>query len=234
MKRIKTDALKTRHCILDAAEKLFHRRGLSRPTLEEIANEAGVTRGAVYWHFKNKCEVFEAMCQRVELPAETVFSGHCGASKAPLDALGSLVEEVLTHTLSASHERTIFEILTYKCELVEENRPVVERRLRAQRESVACIRDFLDNAVLLGDLPANTDTAFAATMMYSFIQGVLDSSVLENRLPAGEPALQREASRIAALAMELPARCIRPAESKSAAKPAPLSTPRKTHQDIPE
>ncbi|HPW30603.1 MAG TPA: TetR family transcriptional regulator, partial [Rhodoferax sp.] len=67
-RRTKEDALATRELLLDAAERVFHRRGVSRTTLQEIAQDAGLTRGAIYWHFQNKGELFHAMMERVTLP----------------------------------------------------------------------------------------------------------------------------------------------------------------------
>ena len=71
-RRTKAEAEETRQRILDAAERLFFVDGVSRTSLELIANAAGVTRGAIYWHFKNKVELFEALHERVKLPAEDI------------------------------------------------------------------------------------------------------------------------------------------------------------------
>lgn len=49
MRRTRDDALATRHSILDAAEALFVRQGVSRTTLRHIASRAQVTRRAIYW-----------------------------------------------------------------------------------------------------------------------------------------------------------------------------------------
>ncbi|MES4992445.1 TetR/AcrR family transcriptional regulator [Phyllobacterium sp. 22229] len=54
MKRTKSDAALTRAAILDAAELLFYREGVENSTLDQIAAQAGVTRGALYWHFRGK------------------------------------------------------------------------------------------------------------------------------------------------------------------------------------
>ena len=43
-------------------------RGVSQTSMEHIAREAGVTRGAVYWHFNNKTDLFHAMREQVMLP----------------------------------------------------------------------------------------------------------------------------------------------------------------------
>ena len=60
-RRTKEDALATRDALLDAAERVFGRRGVARTSLAQIAEEAGLTRGAVYWHFKDKADLFTAM-----------------------------------------------------------------------------------------------------------------------------------------------------------------------------
>lgn len=48
----------TRRQILRAAEALFARQGYDSTTVEQIARQAGVTKGAVYYFFKNKAELF--------------------------------------------------------------------------------------------------------------------------------------------------------------------------------
>lgn len=57
MKRCKQDAEKTKSQLIDAACEVFYREGVARATLEQIAREAGVTRGALYWHFNNKVDI---------------------------------------------------------------------------------------------------------------------------------------------------------------------------------
>ena len=64
MKRTKEEAEQTRQALLDAAMTVFHQRGVARASLDQIARAAGLTRGALYWHFKNKEHLFEALCER--------------------------------------------------------------------------------------------------------------------------------------------------------------------------
>ena len=68
MRRSKADAEQTRLKILDAAERLFCTRGIAQTTLEGIAREAGATRGAFYWHFKDKADILTAICERYKSP----------------------------------------------------------------------------------------------------------------------------------------------------------------------
>ena len=58
MRRTKEDAELTRQTLLKAATKVFSRQGYAATRLEDIAEEAGVTRGALYHHFNGKAELF--------------------------------------------------------------------------------------------------------------------------------------------------------------------------------
>ena len=68
MRRSKADAEQTRQKILAAAELLFSEQGIARTTLEQIARSAGATRGAFYWHFKDKTAVLNALYERTAAP----------------------------------------------------------------------------------------------------------------------------------------------------------------------
>lgn len=70
MRRTKEQAEQTRVAILEAAERLFLEKGVAQCSLEQIARAAGVTRGAVYWHFENKAHLFHEMLSQVRLPPE--------------------------------------------------------------------------------------------------------------------------------------------------------------------
>ena len=60
-RKTKKEAKKTRQQILDAAIKICSEKGYSKTTFVDIANEIGLTKGAVYWHFKTKPELLTAM-----------------------------------------------------------------------------------------------------------------------------------------------------------------------------
>src|SRR5438093_8960150 len=68
LRRTKRESERTRLDILAAARKVFARQGVTRTTLGEIAAAAGVTRGAIYWHFADKTELFFAMREQVAVP----------------------------------------------------------------------------------------------------------------------------------------------------------------------
>ncbi len=59
LRKTKEEAEKTKQALIDAGIDIFSRKLYSDVNLSEIAKMAGVTRGAVYWHFKNKAELFK-------------------------------------------------------------------------------------------------------------------------------------------------------------------------------
>ncbi|SMO79756.1 TetR/AcrR family transcriptional regulator [Melghirimyces algeriensis] len=54
----------TRTKILEAARRVFAKYGYEGATLDQVANDAGLTKGAVYWHFSSKSDLYLALCER--------------------------------------------------------------------------------------------------------------------------------------------------------------------------
>ena len=128
MRRTKEEAEKTRSDILAAAEVLFLENGVAHTSLEQIARAAGVTRGAVYWHFQNKAHLFHEMLNQVRLPPEQMAQRLHGAEGR--DLLQSLLElcvEAITSLALDEQRHRIFTILLHRCEFTEELREAEER-----------------------------------------------------------------------------------------------------------
>ncbi|MCV5744289.1 TetR family transcriptional regulator, partial [Escherichia coli] len=63
-RKTKEEAQRTRQLLIESAIQQFALRGVTNTTLTDIADAAGVTRGAVYWHFASKTELFNEMWQQ--------------------------------------------------------------------------------------------------------------------------------------------------------------------------
>src|SRR5437762_392714 len=97
VRRTKLEAAATREALLDSALRLFRDRGVARTSLSDVASAAGLTRGAVYWHFRDKADLFDALCGRVTLPMEAMLAGASEVRQAdPLGALRALAVHGLT------------------------------------------------------------------------------------------------------------------------------------------
>lgn len=121
VRRTKEEAQETRSQILEAAEKAFYERGVARTTLADIATLAGVTRGAIYWHFSNKADLVQAMLDTLREPLDEM--ARASESEEELDPLGCM-RKLLVHLFHQvaldPKTRRINEILFHKCEFTDE------------------------------------------------------------------------------------------------------------------
>ena len=192
-RRTKAEALATRNRILDAAERVFSRRGATRPSLEDIAAAAGVTRGAIYWHFRNKADLFAAMLARVTLPMEEMV-GRSGddALTDPLGYIRRCMVTVLRKTTDDAQTRRVFEIVCHKCEYVDEMARVRDRYVEMRADCLGEIERGVRNAVRRGLLPAGVNARSAAVGLHALVDGLISNWLLD---PKYFP-LAREAGRM--------------------------------------
>lgn len=180
VKKTKEEALETRNLLLDTAECVFNEKGVSGTTLADIASAAGVTRGAIYWHFKNKADLFEAMCERVRLPMETMIAA--GAADNVTDPLGELrktVDYFYLKVATDTNHRQVFDILFNKCEFVDQLGPIIDRDARVREVFRDRFERIFYNAVRLGQLPPNTNVGLAVNAYMSYTKGIMRSWLLE-------------------------------------------------------
>ena len=183
VRKTREEAEKTRKQIVDAARAVFHRCGVTRSTLEKIAQEAGVTRGAVYWHFKDKAELFFAVREDVFVPLlertdSILFST---AYADPLDAIEASVQEFFRVLDDCAVVRELFEIMILRCEYVQEFAGVLDEANRPAMEFLAKIERLYVRAAERGTLRPGLDPLAAARDTWAFTSGLLHLA-LEYRL----------------------------------------------------
>jgi TetR/AcrR family acrAB operon transcriptional repressor len=146
-RRTKTEALATRYQLLEAAMVVFAEKGVSRTSLQDIALAAGTTRGAIYWHFKNKADLFNAMMECAILPIEQAMAqiGHDPAQD-PLAELEHAMLQAMRNIAGDARTRAIFEIATMKVEYVDELLAVKTRHVQAIADGTRQMQRSLQEA----------------------------------------------------------------------------------------
>jgi TetR/AcrR family acrAB operon transcriptional repressor len=172
----------TRNRLLDAAELLFQAQGVSQTSLQQIAQQAGATRGAIYWHFKDKAALFNAMMERVILPLEAGPRAAAAAVGIDDDPLAE-IEEGMVHALTLMttdpQVRRVFDVATHKVEYTHDMASVQQRHLSARN---ACVSDF-EKALRLAarrdriKLPVPGDVA--AQGLHALISGLIQNWLLD-------------------------------------------------------
>jgi TetR/AcrR family transcriptional repressor of mexAB-oprM operon len=174
MRRTKAKADDTRAALLTAAEVLFLKKGVSHTSLEQIARQAGVTRGAVYWHFQNKAHLFNEMLNQVRLPAEQIAKhiSQCDPNN-PIIGLRHLCADVLLAMGTDERKRRIFTILLRRCEFTDDLREAEERHEAFINEFIALCEQLFSEPATLKRLHPEMSPRLAALSLHAMLLGLL-------------------------------------------------------------
>lgn len=174
MRRTKAKADNTRAAILTAAELLFLKKGVSHTSLEQIARQAGVTRGAVYWHFQNKAHLFNEMLNQVRLPAEQIAEhiSQCDPNN-PVIGLRHLCAEALLAVGTDERKRRIFTILLRRCEFTDDLREAEERHEAFINEFIDLCEQLFNEPATLKRLHPDMTPRLAALSLHAMLLGLL-------------------------------------------------------------
>lgn len=191
MRRTKEGAEQTRQCILDAAEQVFFEQGVARSTLDQIARTAAMTRGAIYWHFRNKADLFNAVVERVRMPMESALHQ---VLETP-DTLTELEDLCITELLELHEDarlRRVYTILFLKWEHTEDMAEIAAHEQSIKDKNIKSLTHFFAKLRERGQISHATDPRILAISLYAYMIGIhvsyLGSPHLY-RMPDDAPAL---------------------------------------------
>jgi AcrR family transcriptional regulator len=173
-RRTKEDAEKTREALLDAAERVFLRHGFVAATLNEIAKEAGVTRGALYWHFADKLAIFIAMNERVKSPMDALFAELTGGPD-PVAGLEAMSVSVLRDFARDEHTRNVIAISRLR---VEEGTPDDAALIKEVREKHAQVHAKFERVFAQAKLAPGMTAPLAAQALHMYFSGIIAEQLL--------------------------------------------------------
>ena len=174
-RKTKENAELTRQHLIQAAREVFLTRGVSRTTMEHIAIQAGVTRGAIYWHFSNKIALFQAMREQVFLPLidrmdDTLLVER---SEDPLACIENFLCGTIQVLMDSIETRQIYEIMMIKCEYVDEFATVLQQILSNCSGIEEKLKLVYERAKTREQLHASHDPSQLATDTHLFFIGLL-------------------------------------------------------------
>jgi len=175
VRKTKEDAELTRKRIINSARAVFLERGVSRSTLEHIATHAEVTRGAVYWHFKNKTEIFHAIRDQVLLPLfdrmDDILT--LAGDDDPLTKIENSLCLTIDDLNNNIEMRQTYEIMMIKCEYVDEFSTVLQQILNNCSSITGKIKLAYERAKTQDLLVGNHSPLALALDTHLFFSGLL-------------------------------------------------------------
>lgn len=178
VRKTKEDALITKKRIIDAARVAFVQHGVSQTSLEAIAKKAGVTRGAVYWHFENKTALFHAMREQVFLPLfdrmDVSMPDHYDDNTIdPLTSLENFMLDTIALLTEDQETRETYEIMMSKCEYVDAFENVLQQILENCSNTTRKYEQLYREAIRLGHISTRCDPDLLAADTNAFFGGLL-------------------------------------------------------------
>lgn len=172
VRRSKEDSLITRQQILKTAEHAFHEYGVAGTTLIKIAQNAGMTRGAIYWHFSDKRQLFDSLFEDLAPPLNEL--AYLAVNRSLTDPLGdfkSVIERHIYWIYTDRRAQMLYDIVLNKCEHPSQLSSSSIYRQYFLEHKRSEITATLRNAVLIGQLPQELDVSAASEALQDFVTG---------------------------------------------------------------
>lgn len=159
---------------MHAALEVFYRQGVTRATLQEIAQEAGVTRGALYWHFKNKEDLFAAMFEDFYNDILSRFNPETvqQAPNAWQYLRDNLCDTLLFLANNPTHQK-FCSVITDKCEQIQHNEQIIAMSKKYHECLFQQIAVALQMCVEQKSLPENVNLHLAHIYLKSTVTGMI-------------------------------------------------------------
>jgi TetR/AcrR family transcriptional regulator, acrAB operon repressor len=181
MRRTKEEAEQTRRRIMEAALRVFDERGIARTTMEHIAEAAGVTRGAIYWHFADKQALLRAIREDVALPLVdradfTLLSSRDGE---PLERIERFLLDIIDAVDKDSRTRLVCSVMSFKCEYVGELESELDDYARKVEHARTNLEQVYSEARARKQLRRGLRPQIAAMETTVFLTGLIRLSLLD-------------------------------------------------------
>lgn len=162
--------------ILQAALRVFARQGYSYTVVEDVAQEAGISKGTIYLYFDSKDELVLAAFELFEEQMEAETDHILASEKPPLEKLRALGQRFLDLvTSNEALERVLLDL--WVAGLHNENLPQIDFK-RLYSEYRALVRRLLEEAIAEGtvrdDLPPHAPSVVLAAVDGIVLQWLMD------------------------------------------------------------
>jgi TetR/AcrR family transcriptional regulator, acrAB operon repressor len=182
MRRTKEEAAETRRTLLSAALRVFSRKGYAATTLNDVADEAQVTRGAIYWHFTSKARLYESLVEEYYARAYAGLPEVLAADGSPLERLRRMILWMIDLAEDDADYRAVMELTIFKTETAPELEEGMARKREGTREILLNCAEMIRAAQAADELRGDLDAEAAALSLMALSNGLLTMWLLNPQL----------------------------------------------------
>jgi AcrR family transcriptional regulator len=192
VRKTKEEAQETYDRILASAVNVFYEKGVRASTLDDIARDAGVTRGAIYWHFKNKLDLFTALHNRTHHDfTDRVIAIQNTPTDSHLEQLADFCVDTLLEIQNNAERRKILSVFMTKCDYACDMASFLEDQDNKKEECHTIMGGFFERAMAQGELPADTEPRLMALALYFYMCGIMMEQLRTPALFKSQACLQK-------------------------------------------
>lgn len=173
MRRTKEEAAVTRATLLKAALTVFSSKGYDATTLDDIASAAKVTRGAIYWHFKSKADLYNTLIAEVSARSNTVVQNAVAKGGTLLDILRRIFIDQCALIEDNAEARAVMELVLFKTGLNPELKAGRKKQIDEGNALIAGIADAMRMGIAQGVLRDDIDPTDMARAFIAFENGAI-------------------------------------------------------------
>ncbi len=178
-RKTKAEALKTRQHLINVAITLFAKNGVSSTTLADIADAAGMTRGAIYWHFDSKVSLFNEIWNAQPYIGEEIRKKlKAKYHDNDLILLREMIIEALRFIATDRCQYELLQILYHTCEFTGDmySEREIRERFWFNRERM---RKILRNCISKGQIAVNTNIDLTITLIHGYLSGIIKNWLMQ-------------------------------------------------------
>lgn len=169
----KEEAQQTRQQLIEAAIGQFATRGVASTTLTDIADAAKVTRGAIYWHFTSKSEIFNAIWEQ-QLPLRDIIRDRLSLfeNDDPLLILREQFITALQYIAREPRQCALLQILYHKCEFTSDmiSEGEIRKRIGFNYDS---LRVTLEKCISRSIISSQVNVELTMIVFHGFFSGII-------------------------------------------------------------
>jgi TetR/AcrR family acrAB operon transcriptional repressor len=181
MRRTKEEAAVTRATLLKTALAVFSAKGYAATTLDDVAKAAKVTRGAIYWHFKSKADLYNTLVQEFSARGAGVVQQAVAEGGTLIEILRRIFVRVCTVIEEDKEMRAVMELTLFKTGLDPELQTSRKKQIEAGNALLKGITEAMRQGIAQGALRGDIDPADMARAFIAFENGAIQLWLLSPR-----------------------------------------------------
>lgn len=173
MRKTKEEAAVTREQLLKKALAVFSKKGYAATTLQDIASEAGVTRGAIYWHFGSKAELYNTLIREYADRGNQIVQQAASEGGSLIDILRRVFIRQLEVIENDREIRALMELHLFKTGPVPELKEGRQQQIESSHGLIEMLADIMQQGIDAGDLRADVDAGNMARAFLALQNGLI-------------------------------------------------------------